>query len=487
MYLSRFALFWVLLISPLTSYAVNWIQPNDLHLRADIQMLANTGVITVPVTTYPLAWKGVLEDVRAAEEASLSAAESRAIKRVLRAYNSQQQGTEIRIAGAAEAPRFQHFASPVREQGELGVSHGGQHGRFSYNLAVTAALNAESDETVRLDNTYLAVDLGNWVLSAGWQQAWWGPGWDTALTMSTNARPMPGVLLTRHQPDAFTVPVLKWLGPWTLATGVQVMDDDRYVDNTLLWTFRGSIRPHKNLELGLSRSAQLCGKGRPCDLGTWWDMLVGEDNTGTEEEPGNQLAAIDIRWGHDIWGVPYSLYWETMGEDSVRPDRFPPFQAKSYLYGADISFSAGRQDIRSFIEYTDTEVWCNGRYGCAYEHHLYRSGYRYNKRSLGSTYDNDAITYTLGFIGYDAQSDIKWKVNFRYLDLNRDDKNDYPPHGGNTAAPRAEKAKQFDFSLLLPWLNGDLELGSELTDSTIRYNGESSTDINVWAQWTYQL
>ncbi|MGR5414463.1 hypothetical protein ACPV52_17135 [Vibrio astriarenae] len=29
-----------------------WIEPYDLHLRADLQLLANAGIITVPITTY---------------------------------------------------------------------------------------------------------------------------------------------------------------------------------------------------------------------------------------------------------------------------------------------------------------------------------------------------------------------------------------------------------------------------------------------------
>ena len=40
-----------------------WVKPDDYGLRADIQQLADAGVILAPVTTYPLMWKSFIADI----------------------------------------------------------------------------------------------------------------------------------------------------------------------------------------------------------------------------------------------------------------------------------------------------------------------------------------------------------------------------------------------------------------------------------------
>ena len=96
------------------------------------------------------------------------------------------------------------------------------------------------------------------------------------------------------------------------------LDDPRTANDALIFGLRGSFRPVKGLEIGLSRAAQWCGDGRPCDGGTFLDLLAGNDNQGVnvapEDEPGNQLGGIDIRWvlpGQ----MPVAAYMQWIGED----------------------------------------------------------------------------------------------------------------------------------------------------------------------------
>ncbi|QIA64421.1 capsule assembly Wzi family protein [Vibrio astriarenae] len=472
------------------SHAKPWIEPNDLHLRADLQLLANAGIINVPITTYPLMWDGVINDVNKNAHQAKSGVAVDAVRRVKRAFQASQQASVKLEAGvASEASRFQHFGTPMREQAEVTAGYSTQGSWWAYNLEATYAYDAQDDEDVRLDGSYIAAIMGNWVLSAGYQQQWYGPGWDTALTMSTNARPLPSVNLTRHNPEAFDVPVLEWLGPWTLTTGIGWMNDERFMEDTLLWTFRGTIKPHPNFEFGVSRTAQLCGGNQKCNANTWWKMLIGDTNNKYEDAGEvNQLAAVDARWGDTAYGIPYSLYWESMGEDGVRLDRFPPFQAKSYLYGADITYDALGNSITSFIEYSETNPTCGTRGGnCAYEHHNYRSGYRYYNRVLGSTYDNDANTYTLGFIGFSHATTHRWKANLRYLELNKNGDNNWVEDGGgNKVSPNGENTWNIDFSYLFPIRRGEIELGTEYSFIENR-DGTDESNIAVWAHWSYQF
>lgn len=38
------------------------------------------------------------------------------------------------------------------------------------------------------------------------------------------------------------------------------------------------------------------GEGRPQSLSSFWDGFTGQDNTGTDNEPGNQLAGFDFKF-----------------------------------------------------------------------------------------------------------------------------------------------------------------------------------------------
>jgi len=473
-------------------YAVasyHWVDADDLHLRADIQLLADVGVITTPTTTYPVMWSGVMKGINNANVEDLAPNIQDAYYRVVSRYNEYHDNdsvTKVSLAASNETQRFQHVGSPVKDKAEASLEHTGQKGRFVYNLKANYAYDAEDGDDLTLDGSYLSMLLGNWVFTAGSYDQTYGQGWDTQITKSTNARPLPSLTLTRNSPDAFDIPVLKWLGPWAVTTGVSWMNDDDYreIENTLLWSFRASIKPIHNLELGVSRTAQLCGDGKSCGAGTWWDMFSGDSNVTSGENPANQLAAVDIRWGDTLYGVPYGIYWESMGEDSFRLDRFPPFQAKSYLIGADVTYRVNSQVVKTFFEFTDTNAYCLGIDGdCTYEHSVYKGGYRYQGRSIGSTYDNDNKTYVLGFIGF-SDNGHKWKSNLRYLDLNVDNRN-APSPGGNTVTAIAEQATQIDFTYIWPLFGGEIEAGSAYTYSTYTDNIANNHQVDVWAKWDY--
>jgi len=476
------------LFSNQTIASYHWVDADDLHLRADIQLLADVGVITTPTTTYPLMWSGVMRGINNANLENLSAEAKDAYYRVnsrYKQYTGKSSKNEVSLGGANNAQRFQHYGSPVREKGEATITHIGEFNRFVYNLEATYAYDPVDGDEVRFDGSYVSMLLGNWIITAGSYGEWYGQGWDTAITKSTNARPLPSINITRNSPDAFDIPVLEWLGPWTMTTGVSWMNDDEYrhIEDTLLWSFRASIKPHPNLEFGVSRTAQICGEGKSCDAAAWWDMLTGDTNDYEDENPANQLAAVDVRWGDTLYGIPYGLYWESMGEDAIRLDRFPPFQAKSYLYGVDVTYRLSNQVIKTFIEFSDTNAHCSIDGNCTYEHSTYQGGYRYKGRSIGSTYDNDGKTYTLGFIGYSNNGHL-WKSNLRYLDLNVNNLNN-GGKGGNTVAPIGEQATQIDFTYIWPMLGGKVEAGAAYTYSTYTDDLDEEPQVDVWGKWSY--
>ena len=57
---------WLLLLAPVVLSAAPLVAPGDSALRHDIQLLADLGLITTPVTSWPLSWGAILNDLEAA-------------------------------------------------------------------------------------------------------------------------------------------------------------------------------------------------------------------------------------------------------------------------------------------------------------------------------------------------------------------------------------------------------------------------------------
>ena len=123
----------------------------------------------------------------------------------------------------------------------------------------------QDDKEFRADESMVGVVLGNWSVAASTQQRWWGPGWDGSLILGNNARPIPSLGIDRVFTDAFETKWLSWLGPWDLNVMFGELESERAVPNARFFGMRFNFRPIPSLEIGISRSAQWCGEGRPCE------------------------------------------------------------------------------------------------------------------------------------------------------------------------------------------------------------------------------
>ena len=166
--------------------------------------------------------------------------------------------------------------------------------------------------------------------------------------------------------------------------------------NAQLFGARITWKPHPRIEVGLSRTAQWCGDGRPCDASTFWDLLVGNDNDQPlEEQPGNQLAGYDLRWS--LPKVPVAVYMQAIGEDEagLLPSKFLG------LIGAEVWGGFGDNSWRAHVEYADTVCGfyeSEPEFGCAYRNVIYFDGYQYRDRSIGHSIDGDSEQIALGLV-----------------------------------------------------------------------------------------
>ena len=464
------------------------IAPGDLALRHDLQRLADHGIISGPVTTWPLSWGPIAADILALDrDEDLPAAVSQSLIRVRARANREMQIGQLQFnahVSITEKPsRMRSFSDTPRESGEIGGGLDWIGNRLSIQLNGQAVDSPKDGEDYRADGSAIAVALGNYSISANTLDRWWGPGWDGSLILSNNARPIPALSIDRNFTDAFASKWLAWLGPWDFAVHFGRFESDRHVPDARFFGLRFNFKPIPSLEIGLSRTAQWCGDGRPCGFDTFIDLLLGNDNRGDEgieleNEPGNQLAGIDIRWATTILGRPVAVYGQFIGEDEA--GGFP----SRYLgqLGFETSGMLGtRWSYRWFGEfagtscdfYQSTEI-----FNCAYNHGIYETGYRYRGRVVGHAYDNDARIISTGIILLDDQ-DKQWHALIRYGALNRGG----APDLRNSLTPTRQDVASLDLTHRRLFTYGQIEIGLGIESTDDELSGETSTDGRAFLQW----
>lgn len=273
-----------------------------------------------------------------------------------------------------------------------------------------------------LDGSSVGVYLGNWGLSIGAVDRWWGPAWQSPLIMSNNARPIPALSLDRLEADAAEIWGLKWLGPWRLNTFVGQLESDRDISRALIWGFRASAMPIPGLELGLSRAALFGGGSRDVNSRVLLDVITGSDNAS--DQPGNQLGALDIAYRFSSANqMGHEFYLELAGEDEAGA-----FPAKKFATLGYTGFTPRQNSAQGFwhylIELSDTTAGSVGSeelLNVTYRHHIYTSGYTHHGQVIGSPLTGDTQGLTLGvWLDQGDSSSQKttgaWLINKRFAD-----------------------------------------------------------------------
>lgn len=458
---------------PHGAFASPFIPAGDMALRADIEILADYGVFDGPTTTWPLAWGPIRVALdEADDESKLPAHVRHALERVRRAARRQTRAGDLHfkaaLSGAEKPMRIRYFADTPRESAEIGAGLGWTGHRIAIELNTQSVSSPDDGEEIRADGSVVAVALGNFSFGASTLDRWWGPGWGGSLILSNNARPIPALTIDRNFTEAFESPWLSWIGPWDLSVMLGRMESERTVPDARFFGLRFNFRPLSGLEIGLSRTAQWCGEGRPCDFDAFVDLLAGRDNLGDEgisagNEPGNQLAGVDVRWSLGRFDLPVAVYGQFIGEDEA--GGFPSrYLAQLGAEGAGLW--GKRWSYRWFGEIADTSCGfyeSSTNFNCAYNHGIYRDGYRYRGRVIGHGADNDSRLLSAGLMLIDDTT-TRWSILARYGELNRGGAPD-PRH---TLTPVAEDIASLDVSWSRAFPFGVLELGvgAERIDDT---------------------
>lgn len=169
---------------------------------------------------------------------------------------------------------------------------------------------------------------------------------------------------------------------------VGVLDGPRIARNTIYDGFRFAFSPLPHLEIGLSRTDEMCGTGHPCKpIAAYLNI----NNQGNAPNMVNDEGTIDIRYSGAFAGWSYEIYTQAMNEDTN------PFvhSGTSHLFGAGIWAAMMRGVGRLTIEYADSlatrDLWGGSIFaGVAYNNGQYPDGMRYRDRTLGFSLDSDS-------------------------------------------------------------------------------------------------
>lgn len=391
-----------------------WFEPGDTYARFKLQQAADRNQLEATVSSWPLAHSNAKLAKSENGDADLSLWNELA--------GPAGGNASLTLPGSSD-PRFiRGFEGGVREAGEIDLTLDYVGDTFAVGFSPSYAIDPTDDERTRFDGSYLAATKYNWTAGAGLIDRWWGPGWQSSMILSSNARPVPSVWLERESTRPSENILLNWLGPWQFTTFVGRMEEERFVPNANLIGMRLNVRPLNGLEIGLSRLLQWGGEGRPSSSSSLADALLGRDNVGSEgvvEDPGNQLAGIDMRYGFTLGNSTLGLYTQLVGEDEANsmPSR------RVYQFGADWTTALLNAEQQWFLEWVDTFTaggrGSEGRPNYAYEHRFYRSGMRYLGRNLATTFDGDARATTFGLYSFSSPQ-IRWSAALTFAELNRD-------------------------------------------------------------------
>ncbi|MDQ6685405.1 MAG: capsule assembly Wzi family protein, partial [Pseudomonadota bacterium] len=257
-----------------------------------------------------------------------------------------------------------------------------------------------ADHPYSFDESSISSGLGPGRVYASVERRHWGPAWSNSLILDSGARPVPAVGWRKTDPRPFQTWLLSWLGPWNADFFAGELAQRSGPRHARLLGARFQFMPIKNLELGISRTAQWGGSGRPESLKSFGKALlsIGDnvDSGDTSQEPGNQLAGFDARYTLRFSSThSASVYIQAIGEDEAG------YRPSHYLgtVGADTAFRLGGASLRVFVEYANTA--CSGLFkqplpGCAYVHHIYTDGYTQLGDPLGHPAGGDVRLTSVG-------------------------------------------------------------------------------------------
>lgn len=323
-----------------SSVASVWLAPNDIRLKLDIELLKQSGQLSLPAISWPLYAPDLDRALHNVELAQLSGSQRVAYSRLTRrmaAIKARQLNLDpvkkVRIGYQSSDSNLYGFATPsLRSKGAyIGVNTEQIYKNLSFSIDLV-----KDKEDYSLDNSYIASSFGDMVVTVGAQSRWWGPARNTNLLWSTQAKPVTGIHLQHRSSVQSPEPWLSVLGPLTAQLFAGRLNSSTTPNtNDDLFNFyagRLEIQPHQTLRLGFSK------------------LRFNKVNLVANKPVSQNVYGLDVEYGFDGLNFPTSLYAQMAYSDSVGST------SKNYLLGVTVNnlVKTSSSRLSGWLEYTDT-------------------------------------------------------------------------------------------------------------------------------------
>lgn len=307
--------------------ATPWLDAEELHVRHSLQVLADAGLLSAPVTTFPVMWRPLLVDLEAIEPSSLSALQRVAYDKLmaLLAYHKGGSYTGVRVAGVTDTGAQPSLQRPMEGKAAASLTHE----RIGRNVAArvrttfrdsSLSLNPRVDvPNISWQGSYLAGMAGDWMVSADQLQTWWSPGSAQDGLHTVSVLPLRG-LRTVYAPADSEFSFAAFYGEseekFLLDPALHRWEREEAYGARLGW------RAHDRLELGLH--------------------YVGSD-----------LADTSDNW---VFDARLSLPWQVNLYGSVSEHDVDGLRGNGHMIGVDWSFAEPMKLSRVYAEYDRSDL-----------------------------------------------------------------------------------------------------------------------------------
>jgi len=451
--------------------AAPWASPDDILVRHDLQILSDSGILDIPLNTWPIAWGDVAFNLNIQNVSEISPEVLLSLQRIRKKVIEEQVGgisanAEMKVAKNPD--RIMTFFDPVNVKKLVASSSS----YMSNNLAMN--LKFEKTGTYQLlDESYISLARGNYSITLGSKKNWWGPGWMGSTVLSTNARPIRGLSIERNFSDPFKNSFLSFLGSWDFAFILGDIKNTGLTPQRRFTALRLGIRPMDNLEVGFSKSAIICDKNNGCGFSKLIDGVLGSGDI-------YDLSTLDYRLSGKFNEIPYATYGQISGTS---------IDKSVGIFGLETwgNFPDRKnfESYRVFTEFSSTTCGIfsgQSKYGCAYQNQEYPSAYHYNGSNIAQPLDGDSMAISFGGILVQDDAQI-YKSTLAIGRMNRGSQPGYLFTKNETDFLNFNLGYQFElFWYEIPLGSFDVGLGFDIYKD--KKSGSSEKEPRVYLAWT---
>ncbi len=351
--------------------------------------------------------------------------------------------------------------------------------RLCRRLQATVVADPADGQQVRADGSYVGGVLGNWMVSAGYVDRWWGPGWEGSLIYGSNQRPIPSLTHRAQFLGSLRAPLAGLDRPMAPGGHGRPARGQSQVTRRM----RSSLacaRPGSRIRGSRSACREApssAARADPAAFGTFWDMFIGNDNDQVLAQPAGQPDGWLRRALVVALGAGGALLPGHRRGRGQRPAQQVPRPCRVLrCWGG-----WGDRSWRAHIEYADTACAfyeSAPQFGCAYRNSIYRDGYQFRDRVDRSCARRRQRQLAIGAVLVNSDGS-SWELALQDADINRRSANSV-----QSVSPIAAKIRSIDVSHRRNLFGGDLRVGVGYEEQELPGVTAADGKVRGFVQWT---